>query len=115
MRNPIDRTYAYLTFVRSEPYHKYNLSAYINYNQLRLCCANDICEILYVFDEATTAKFETRFQSLGDSEKFLRKLKETYVRKDDEAKETLARILAYCDRKGMRYEKYTDVSFDGRE
>lgn len=115
MKYPKDPSFAWLTLVRTEPHYKYNLSADIMEKCLRLSHSNDICENIYVFDEQTTAKFETRFQSLGNSELFLWKLKETYVRKGDTAEDTLKRILAYCDRKGMSYKKYTDVSFDGRE
>lgn len=115
MRCPDDLTYARLSFVRSEPYYEYDLSACIEEKRLIIHRFNDICDFAYVFDEQTTAKFETRFQSLGDSEQFLWKLKETYVRKGDKAKDTLARILAYCERKGMTYKEYTDVSFEERD
>lgn len=115
MRILKDLSYASLSFVKSELHYEYNLAADIMEKKLTFAYYNDICDNLYVFDEQTTAKFETRFQSLGNSEQFLWKLKETYVRNGDTAKETLDRILAYCDRKGMSYKKYTDVSFDGRE
>lgn len=115
MRYPDDLSYARLSFVRSEPYYEYDLSACIEEKRLKIHCYNDICDTAYVFDEQTTVKFETRFQSLGNSEQFLWKLKETYVRKGDKAKDTLARILAYCGRKGMTYKEYTDVSFEERD
>lgn len=115
MKIPKDLSYASLSFVKSEPHYEYNLAADIMDKKLTLSYYNDICDNLYVFDEQTTAKFETRFQSLGNPEKFLWRLKKTYVRNGDTVKETLDRILAYCDRKGMPYKKYTDVSFDERD
>ena len=115
MRIPKDSSYAGLTLVKTGPYYEYSLAAYIEEKRLILSYGNDICDNIYVFDEQTTAKFQTRFQSLGNSAQFLWKLRETYVRVGDKAEDTLARILAYCDRKSMTYKKYTDVSFDGRE
>ena len=115
MKYPQDFSYARLTLVDTDSYHGYYLSASIMENRLRLSRGDDICEYIYMFDEQTTAKFESRFQSLGNSELFLWKLRETYARKGDNAEKTLNRILAYCDRKGMSYEKSMDVSFDDRE
>lgn len=115
MRYPDDLSYARLSFIRSDLDREYDLIARICEKCLKINCYNDISDTAYVFDEQTTAKFETRFQSLGNSEQFLWKLKETYVRKGDKAKDTLARILAYCERKGMTYKEYTDVSFEERD
>ena len=115
MRYPDDLSYARLSFVRSDLDREYDLIARICEKCLKINCYNDISDTAYVFDEQTTAKFETRFQSLGNSEQFLWKLKETYVREGDKANEALARILAYCERKGMVYTKSSFVSFDGRE
>ena len=115
MKLPKDLSYASLTLVKTATHYEYDLAALVEEKRLILSYGNDICDNIYVFDEQTTAKFQTRFQSFGDSEKFLWKLRETYVRAGDKAEDTLARILAYCDRKNMTYKKYTDVSFDGRE
>ena len=97
MRILKDLSYASLSFVKSELHYEYNLAADIMEKKLTFAYYNDICDNLYVFDEQTTAKFETRFQSLGNSEQFLWKLKETYVRNGDTAKETLKISFAKGD------------------
>lgn len=87
-------------------------SSALTMEQLSLCLGNDCYERYFSFDVETTAKFETRFQAMGNSEAFLWKLREVYVRSNDDAEKVLSRILAYCDRKGMRRSESCYCSYD---
>ena len=110
-----DPSYADITLVESAGPIGYFLSAGISEKQLSLCLGNDCYEEFFSFDVETTAKFETRFQALGKSEAFLRKLREVYVRENDDAERVLSRILAYCERKGMRYSESCVCSYDDND
>lgn len=107
-----DPSYACTTLVASSKPTDYFLSADISEKRLSLCLGNDCYEKFFSFDEETTAKFETRFQSIGNSEAFLWKLREVYVRENDDAERVLARILAYCDRKGMSHSEFCYCSYE---
>ncbi len=107
-----DPSYSSITLVeRSKPIG-YFLSANISEKRLSLCLGNDCYEKFISFDEDTTARFETRFQSPGNSEAFLLKLRERYVRKNDDAEQALSRILAYCEKKGMKHSESCFCSYD---
>ena len=110
-----DHSYAYILLADKSKLIGYSLSASISEKRLSLCLGNDCYEKFFSFDEETTAKFETRFQAKGNSEAFLWKLREVYVRRNDDAEQVLSRILAYCDRKGMRHNESCYCSYDDND
>ena len=107
-----DPSYANFTLVKNARPTGYSLSADISEKRLSLCLGNDCYEKFFSFDEETTAKFETRFQTIGNSEAFLWKLREVYVRENDDAEKVLSRILAYCERKGMKHSESCYCSYE---
>lgn len=107
-----DPSYASITLVDYSRPIGYFLSASISEKRLSLCLGNDCYEKFFSFDEETTAKFETRFQAMGNSEAFLWKLREVYARENDDAEQVLSRILEYCDRKGMKHSESCYCSYE---